>query len=398
MDIPFLIMGSLFLAQAVAECLFPAGSGDERLVIKLLCGVQVVFALVTAFATKKMGRFFQPNSISVALLLLLIWLCLAGMIQVDDRMAMLYACVMFLYWYSMFLFFYVRSQADPRRCRAFLIIVAGSLFVWLFALRNSIVVAMEIAGRPQELQIQNYLGYYMVALFPYVLLVKSKTLKVIAMALISFGAIYSLKRGAVLALVLMGIGSSCLYLYVLPAGPKRVKGIVALLFFWGLGMAVSGLLYRVNPAAIERRIHGRTDDRTDTYSAILAEIAESNLFELLVGHGYLGSSPDTRDNPHNDWLLLQYDYGAVGVVLMLNVYRVLCVLLWRLCRMQSPLAVSLVSSIILLACVQMYSMGLYIKTFGFITGSIGLVAGCFQAGNVSKRLRQYQPVTVPRFN
>jgi hypothetical protein len=46
LDIPFAVMGLFFVAMAVLEYLFPATGGKGRLAIKILCGVQIAFALL----------------------------------------------------------------------------------------------------------------------------------------------------------------------------------------------------------------------------------------------------------------------------------------------------------------------------------------------------------------
>lgn len=375
MDVPFLVMGLMFMAQAFAEYMFPEDLGGNRLVVKLLCGAQVAFALLASFLSRHTNRPLRPSAISVALFLLCAWLCIVGMIQATDRKVMLYACVMFLYWYSMFLFCSARVQSDANRGWIFLVVLVSSLPVWLLSLEHSITVAMEESGRSADLQLQNYLSYYMVALFPYVLLLKSKMLKTIATAVIAFGCVYSLKRGAVIALACMGLGASLVYILVLCSGGKRRTGVVALATLWCVGIVAGGLFVYANPGAVERRLTQDTG-RQDIYHETIESIARSNLVDLVIGHGYFGNLPGARVAPHNDWLLLQYDYGIIGVLLMLGVYYAVFRLLWKLCRARSPLAISLASSLALLACIQMYSMGLYIKTFAFVTGSIGLVAGC----------------------
>ena len=379
-DIPFLILGASFLGLAVAEYFLPGGLGEDRPEVKVLCGMQGGFALAGGLLGTRSARVLTPLHIS--LLLLCIWLCSNTVIQARDATTALHGCAMFVFWYSMFLFCYVRIQADAGRSRLFLITLIGSLPIWLAALRNSMALDMELAGRREGFEMQNYLSYYMVAMFPYALLLRHRALKVIAMLVISFGAMYSLKRGAVLALVLMGLGASVVYVAVLCNGARRTRAGVGLLVLWGVGVAMAVLYWRANPVAVDRRLASGVADRSNIYAATAEQLSKATPFEAIAGQGCLASVVAIGHEPHNDWLFLQYDFGIVGVLLMLNVYFFLFVLLWRLCRLRSPLALSLISSIVLLACVQMYSTGLYVKTLGFITGSIGLVAGCFQAGSV----------------
>jgi hypothetical protein len=372
----FFVMGMLFLLQAVGEYLLPGGAGGERMAIKLLCGLQVAFALATVAVSMHSVKIMHP--IAIALILLCGWMGLAGMIHTDDHRAMLYACVMFFYWTSMFLFCYVRIQVAPDRSQKFLVLLALSLFIWILALRNTMALDMDITGRKKEDQIQNYLSYYMVALMPFVLLLDSKKLKTISLLLISFGAVYSLKRGAVLALLLMGTSVSLYYFGVLCAGKKRFRGIFISLSLWGFALAVGVTMYVINPDAVERRLNKDNSDRLAIYSTTTFELAKSTPFEMVFGHGYKTSTEDTGENPHNDWLLLQYDYGIVGVILMALVYITVLGLLAKLVKERSPLILPLSAAIMLMFAIQLYSMCVYIKTFGYITGLFGLVAGMVQ--------------------
>lgn len=382
LDIPFAVMGLFFIAMAISEYLFPTWAGGDRLEVKLLNGAQAAFALIVVFFTP--GPPFFSRRIPFSFLLLFFWVCVSGIINAGDLMKVLYHLVMFLYWYSLFLFFYIRSRTNPEGVQVFLVLAACSLFVWVPTLIECTAGFMDIGHRPLWLQLQNYLGYYIVALFPYVLLLKRKTLKIISIALISYGAIYSLKRGAVLALVLMGIGSSLLYCTVLCSAGKRVRSVAIIIFLWAIVIAVGSQFVMAKQEDISHRILSNTG-RPAIYVATVDAIEKGSFFELLAGHGIRQSRVVTGHDAHNDWLLLLYDYGIIGVVLMLNVYISLVGFLWKLCKLKSPLALPLTSSLLFMACVQLYSTGLYLKTFGFITGSIGLVLGCFYAENISEQ-------------
>jgi hypothetical protein len=142
---------------------------------------------------------------------------------------------------------------------------------------------------------------------------------------------------------------------------------------------VGALFVRANWEVVEHRLN-QASNREEVYRRTFEAIGKSEIYEIVIGHGTLQSEKAINANTHNDWLFLLYDYGIVGVILMLNVYLSLMWIIWKLCKLKSPLLLPLVSSLILMACVQQYSIGLYLKTFGFITGGIGLVLGSYYAG------------------
>ena len=178
----------------------------------------------------------------------------------------------------------------------------------------------------------------------------------------------------------MAVAASLVYVMVLYRGAKRLRAAVILLSLWTAAGALAFAFWSANAAAVDQRLGAGAADRIGIYAATTGALRQVTPFEAIAGGGFLASKTTTGSEAHNDWLFLQHDFGAVGVLLMLCVYVALLTMLWRLCRARSPLALSLTCSIVLLTCVQLYSSGLYLKVFGFITGNIGLVAGLMETG------------------
>jgi hypothetical protein len=141
---------------------------------------------------------------------------------------------------------------------------------------------------------------------------------------------------------------------------------------------MGGTFFLANSEIVNHRLNQGTN-RERVYKLFFNSIRKVEAYELVIGQGDRKAQEAIGHYTHNDWLFLLYDYGIVGVILMLNVYISLMWLLWKLCKFKSPLSLPLVSSLILMACVQFYSIGLYLKTFGFITGGIGIVLGSYYA-------------------
>ncbi len=377
LDMPFVVMGLLFVAMALAEYFIPEGSGANRMAIKILSGTQIAFALIIAVFTDFPAIF--SRWIPLSFLILLLWLCISGIIRSENLSDTFYLWSMYFYWYSLFIFFYIRSQIYPERLQAFLVLALISLLVWVPALIHSTALIIDNSYLPTYQLRQNYIGYYIVALFPYTLMLKKNSLKIIAITLITFGTVYSLKRGAILALFLMGFCSSFLYVIVLHNKKKIGKNVIAIIILWILAIIVSGLFVQAHQKIVNHRLH-QPSNREEVYRRYFNAVKKVELYELVIGQGDRKAHEAIGAYTHNDWLFLLYDYGIIGVVLMLNVYISLILFLWKLCKLKSPLSLPLVSSIIMMVCVQQYSIGLYLKTFGFITGSIGMTVGSYYAG------------------
>lgn len=380
-DLPFIIMGLLFIAMAIAEYMFPEGSGAGRFPIKILSGLQIIFALSIAVFTRPSALF--SGWIPISFLILLFWLCFSGIIRTDNLNDTLYLWVMYFYWYSFFVFFYTRSITRPEFLQIFLFIALFSLLIWIPTLKKSVsLVVSNIYLSTFQLK-QNYIGYYIVALFPFSLMLKKKSFKVITIALISFGTVYSQKRGAIFALVLMGLSSSLLYVIFVSDKTKRIRNISALISLWAVAIMAAGIFVYTNQEFVQHRLN-QASNREDVYEKTFKAIEKAELYELIIGHGDRKAEKKIGGYTHNDWLFLIYDYGIIGVILMLNIYISLFWLLWKLCRIKSPLSLPLVSALALMTGIQFYSIGLYLKTFGFITGSFGLVLGCYYSEYNSK--------------
>lgn len=368
-------MGIFFVAMALSEYLLPAVSGKDRAVVKILNGSQVAFSFLFIFMGLRYCRL--SRWLPISFFLLCFWMCCIEVVYARSFIYALYQCVIFFYWLSAFFFFYVRCSKRPNGLQAFLALAFLSLVFWLMALINFTAVSAKVSGLSSSFQSQNYVGYYIVALFPFVLLLKSKILKIIGFLLISYGSVYSLKRGVVLSLILMGFFSSFLYVAVLSR--KKFKVTLGLLLVWAITIGAGALFVYSNPEAVSRRIETESG-RYAIYWDIFEAVKNADFLLLIIGHGGGQLRQTIGHFAHNDWLMLLYDFGFIGMALMFNVYLCLVILMIKLYKARSELLLPLISSILLMFCVQLYSMGLHLKTFGFITGSIGMVAGRYFAG------------------
>lgn len=389
LDLPYTGMGLLFLAMAVSEYLYPGIAGSGRIFVKVINAFQILYALVLICFTLSFNQLTEP--ISFSLLVLFFWLCFSGLICSTELSSSLYLLTMYLYWFVMYLFFFTRSRMRPQKTQIFLVLVFFSLFFWALSVNSFNQIAKVSKNLPENFLLQNYVGYYLVALFPFILMLERKSLKLVSFALISYGTIVSLKRGAVLALVLMGFSSSLIYITVLSKSKNKIKILVSILFLWSIAIALVVWFISTNQEAVTRRLHSNTG-RDMIYEMAYDQLVKSDFDELLIGHGHQRFENRLGIEPHNDWFLLFYDYGLIGVMAMLNIYIQLLNLLYKLFKFRSYFMLPLISSIILMACLQLYSIGLNLKIFGIITANIGLVAGKYKV----LRYRPPIPKTIGR--
>ena len=112
-------------------------------------------------------------------------------------------------------------------------------------------------------------------------------------------------------------------LYLLRSRGKSRKGVVPN-WFWIAIIAIIGAFFIINQSDILSHARERSESlggligdngRYNIYSNILYDLSQSNLFQLLFGHGQMAVSRNIGVGGHNDLLEIFYDYGFVAVLL-----------------------------------------------------------------------------------
>jgi hypothetical protein len=365
------MMALFFMAIPVMERIYSSISGEERLAIKLLYGAQIGYALAVVILSDKSA--WKKNRVALSFLLLFMWVCMYEIHYGADLEAMFYKWITYGYWMSLLLFFFVSSLHGQKFLKKFIFFIVITTILWVPAIMHFANMATEAAGLGLHRR-QDYSGYYIVALLPYILLTKKHWQKIVAVAFISFGSIYSLKRGVVLALVLMGFSSTIVYILFVGKRRNLGKNIIGIIGLSAIAVASAMIFLRDNSDDAIRRMNEDTG-RSRIYSRSYEIIKSRDFGGIVLGNTDRRIEDDLGILPHNDWLYLLHDYGVFGIFIMTFVYLALFGFLRRLCKTRSPLAIPLVSSIVLMFCIQMYSYGFFYKIFGYITGGIGIVLG-----------------------
>lgn len=377
-----LLTGLLFVAMPLLE-LYYAGNQGDRNSIKILNGLQVVVALSGIIAS---GDFsWIRHRVMTSFFFFFLYLCVYEILFYEDIAEFSRAILVYCYWFFYLIFFYLRAYKSPGRVQLFLGILFVSLVLWVPAIVSSASGIMEAKG--YNYRIQDNSGYYFVALLPFVLCIKSNKIKIIAFALISFGSVYSLKRGVIVALVLMGGSAAIVNYYYIQRVKSLTKLILIIIGVSSVFLAPAALFFQRNSDDVIRRIQSQTG-REIIYAETLKNLGDADITPLVFGHINERIENKIGILPHNDWLYLLHDYGILGFSLLLYVYFYLYKYLKALCRLHSKLAIPLTAVIMLMVCVQMVSYGFFVKIFGLITGCIGLIVGLNRAHEFSDQTDQ----------
>jgi len=228
-----------------------------------------------------------------------------------------------LLWPIVFLAFNIirKSKLEEKfiaRLFICLFIIASLIYSVVLQARN-----IDIEGRLASV---NHI-YFIVLLLPGVLLIKSGLIRNGFLIGIVLLTVLSAKRGAMLAIFV----SSAIYIYYTYVKNKG-KGINGFGLFLGiiLIMGISYLFTIINDSyggyllsRFERLEEDKGSGRLDIYAEVLTNFNNSPWYEKLIGHGHnmVKQSTSFFLSAHNDYLEVLYDYGIIGLIIVLLIVK-----------------------------------------------------------------------------
>ena len=174
-----------------------------------------------------------------------------------------------------------------------------------------------------EVSSQNNPAYAVLFYAPILLCINNKLIRYIVLFITGFALFYSLKRSGIAAFVL---GLVAFFYVTLKISDKKNKKfayvLLCCLCLFGVGEITQDLLGdRIE--LLTNRFSTMEDigsGRGDIYQATWKMIEKCDIFDLFVGHGYEGVAQDSpfACSAHNDYLEFMYDYGIIGLILLLS--------------------------------------------------------------------------------
>ena len=163
--------------------------------------------------------------------------------------------------------------------------------------------------------------YYVLCALPWPVMAKNKWIKFLGVFSITLAVIVSTKGSCLLALVMI-FGYFAINFSQLV---KKHKGKITLalvvviisLFFvnqWlGQNMNSLNLFTALQDMFSEASTGG--NGRTEIYQMIFDEMGKSSVFPIIFGHGYNAVAEHIHIGSHNDFLMMLFEYGIVGLCL-----------------------------------------------------------------------------------
>lgn len=186
-----------------------------------------------------------------------------------------------------------------------------------------LICLYQLFVSPNILVLHRDFTFCVIFFAPYFVLLKSKPLKIISSLTLFFLVIVSVKRSLILGLVLFYV----IYLFVdiyINKSISKTKKII-----WSLGIIcvfLVGLSYFEQSTyydQLDDRLSKLSEDggsgRDEIYENVFNAISDSNIIQLLFGHGYQSVKNEFGILSHNDLLEVGYDFGMISLVFWFSI-------------------------------------------------------------------------------
>ncbi len=211
-------------------------------------------------------------------------------------------------------------------------------------------------------------AYYQVTLLPFILYIRKPVFKNIGILLILFTTLFSMKRAALLAI----IAAIAVVLYIESDNYGKRKNsikiigkivVVIVIFF-----VLNGLIQHNYGFSMVNKIIDLTNDggsgRINLLSAYINNISNNSFLEHLLGNGLENSSEIIGEHSiHNDFLEVYYRLGLIGLLIYLNIYRLLLKCAQKIKNTILELYPTFLASIIMFTIISSSSMLIFVPSY-----------------------------------
>ena len=252
------------------------------------------------------------QSILSTILLLFALLCIPSLFAFDQYSLSLHnLIVLFAPYLSYQVGKYIASINSKYQEQLIPIFTVALLIIFIIVVSRYSSISIEI------IELRDY-AIAVSALFPFIFLIRNKTLKLIFSVLAFVIVLISVKRSLILGMALALI----LYYAIIIYGNKNYKfsrklGLTFLILLLGLGTIKFTIATQDLNQMLEDRFENMGEDggsgRVDKYDLIVKHLNNSPTSELLFGHGYNAVATRVSRYPaHNDLLEILYNHGIIA--------------------------------------------------------------------------------------
>lgn len=288
-----------------------------------------------------------------------------------------------LYWPLCFLFASVFAYVYPMKLNKFvnlfLLCFIESLILYVIILNTKGIFSY------MDLESSNEI-YYPLLFSPWLLMLKNEKVKFLCFVLLGIAVLYSTKRSALLAYVLIAVP------YYIQLGQRIFRTrffALFLLVFLAIGSVavfdrIDSLMDNRLTTRIENVGEDRGSGRLDIWNEVVKQQKCSSFTEWIFGHGHNSVQKyvivfGKGFSAHNDYLQVLFDYGIFSLLLIFSFLFLLIKRLFRLYHTKSIYFIPYYASIVLFLVLTMVSHLIKYPTyFVFLTifwGAIEAIGG-----------------------
>lgn len=286
----------------------------------LVLGMFVFFALYsiikgdrTAKKTNRLYNMFRLTVLSISLIAYFWSLLSRGLPSLSIYLLLILPLFLLETSYAL-----VR---DSLNTKLFFVLVSLLLVLLVFDYIQFRAATLFMMGKDEG--VVNF-AYYPLYLFPLLLCIDKRIIRIIGIVVIFAVVVSSGKRGGMVALVL----ALFVYLMIKIMGQNKRNRFLRLLLF--LAIVVFAGYFAVDKLAeSDLMIVSRFEDvgeggsgRSDIWANVINMILNSNPFQWILGHGYGAVTADSSAKmvAHNDFLELMYDYGLIVLFIYISLH------------------------------------------------------------------------------
>lgn len=322
------------------------------------------------FYVLRSGKLRVTN-FQISILCITLWILTLDIFKGVNLWLMLTHCGLSALWFlSAYFYSEYRSRSayiiEKIQTSLFLLLIIYSIAILYYMIQMYIT-----RGR---LLVSN-LSYNLLVIFPW-LLIKSdgysfKHIK-LSTAIVSVFIIISLKRGAIIAFILMFL------FYMIVEGRKQNKQTSYFIKLIISAVAISAVAIIVDNY-LEGALFSRFtlaelqtgSGRNTMYEKVINSLRQRNIKDLVVGIGSGGSSQLLGTGAHNEWLEFIYSFGLIGVLLYFLLIISMVKQVIAKSRMRDEIYIPLAMSLIYVIAVGMYGGIYFMQSTYFVFALFG---------------------------
>ncbi|MCJ7603817.1 MAG: O-antigen ligase family protein [Desulfobulbaceae bacterium] len=210
---------------------------------------------------------------------------------------------------------------------------------------------------------QNASAYLLLWCLPFLLMMKKSQLGKLVLVLAVFAILLTVKRGAMIALVLSIVAYGLTYLKLHGNFRVFIRGIRVVVL---LAIVVAYAL-TTNWDAVQTRFQDTSGSgRSRMYTMLLNHYIQSDPMNLVFGFGinsvqkytgymYYGRIDTSGPYAHSDWLQMMHDFGLLGIGFLVWLHVKVLTLIRESYKKRHPFTPSLVMGYAILFLVNIYS-------------------------------------------